>query len=87
METSNAKFISIETSAGGSGSWSNIYGIYNEKPFSPEISGKYGGFGIKDGKYIVVLNDFSKGYHDYVDTELEYNSGKREFKIKNSTKQ
>jgi subtilisin family serine protease len=75
----NGKFIVVETSGGGSSSRSNVYGCMHGKPFIPDISGISGGLCESEGKYVYWANDFSKGYHDYVETELEYNVNTRQF--------
>lgn len=82
----NRKFLVWERSAGGSGSLSFIFGVREGEAYEPNISGEYMcfGFDINTGAcnrevFNGYTSDFSKGYHDYIPTEFEFDVDSGEF--------
>ena len=66
----------------GSGSLSYIFGINDGSPYEPPISGQYMQFETAkydDTVYIGQTSDFSMGYHNYIITEVVFESDSGEF--------
>ena len=64
-------FVSLEQSAHGSGSVSCVYGVKGGSPVEMNVSGRYGDFTSPEQYvYSGCVDDFSKGYHDYIYTDF-----------------
>ncbi len=82
VDTGTEKYFIWEETAGGSASASLLYTVKNNKPYQPEISGKYMMFRKQGVKYVALVSDFSSGFHDYLEVEFDYNSKAMEFTLK-----
>ena len=71
-------FLKYETSAGGSGSLSHIFGVKNNSPYELKISKQYMGFTDESGKYVGLTHDFSEG-HKYINNYFIFDKVDREF--------
>ncbi len=64
-------FLSLERSAGGSGSLSYVYGVRNGVPQEMNVSQNYGDFHMtEEYVYTGYVSDFSAGYHEWIYTEF-----------------
>ncbi len=76
----NSRFLVWEVSAYGSASTSLIFGVRDGKPYELDISGKYMGFHQDEaGRYVAVISDFSKGYHDYIERIFVFDEETKQF--------
>ncbi len=74
------KFLTCEL-IGGSGSVSYIYSVTDEgNAYEPEISGKVQEFRIWNMEPYCTDDDYSAGYHEYVDMPLYYDKKTGEFR-------
>lgn len=74
------KFLTCEM-FGGSGSVSYIYSVSKDgKSYEPKISGTVQEFRIRDAGPYYTEDDWSAGYHEYVDKPLNYDRKTGEFK-------
>lgn len=73
-------FLSLEKSAGGSGSVSYVYGVREGEPVKMNVSERFGDFlAVGEYKYTGVTDDFSEGFHNYITTEFVFDSEEFEF--------
>lgn len=75
------RFLDVSITAHGSGSTTYLFSVKNGKMQEMDVSGKIQGFTIEDGHAYTTYNDFSKGYHDWVQLELYYDSVSQEFAV------
>lgn len=75
------RFLDVSITAHGSGSTTYLFSVKNGKMQELDVSGEIQGFTIEDGHAYTTYNDFSKGYHDWVQLELYYDSVSQEFAI------
>lgn len=81
VEFKGKKYLAINTHNGGSGSVTYLFSVKNGKMQELAVSGELQGFTVEDGHAYTTYNDFSKGYHDWVQLELDYDSDSQEFAI------
>lgn len=79
VDTGTQKFYVWENSAGGSGSLSYVFGVQNNIPYEPAVSGTIQSFQKEGAEYVYYGNDFSKGFHDYPRIVLNYDAANGEF--------
>ena len=75
------RFLDVSITAHGSGSTTYLFSVKNGKMQELDVSGEIQGFTIEDGHAYTTYNDFSKGYHDWVQLELYYDSVSQEFAV------
>lgn len=79
----NNGFFSWDSSAGGSGFTTYLYGVKDGNPYELTVSGNLQGF-YKDenhGYFYTTQNDFSNGFHEYPSFKLEYDNATHQFTI------
>lgn len=80
VDTGAHKYMEWVNYAMGSGASARLYGCKNGKCYEPQISGMYNAvFKGSDGYFYGNENDFSKGYHDYVNVRMIFNNSTLEF--------
>ena len=79
VDTGTQKFLVFEQSAGGSGSISYVFGVWNGAVYEPAVSGNVQGFCKEGSEYVSYESDFSQGFHDYVRTVYRFDEGSGEF--------
>ena len=79
VDTGTQKFFVWENSAGGSGSTSYVFGVRSGEVYEPAISGHAESFGQRNGNYVSYESDFSKEYHDYIETYYRFDANEGEF--------
>lgn len=71
-------FFKYETTSGGSGSLSHIFGVKDNVPYELNISKQYMDFSNKSGEYVGLTHDFSDG-HKYINNYFIFDITDREF--------
>ncbi len=79
VDTGTQKFYIWENYAGGSGSQSRIFGVRGGVPYEPQISSDVQAFRQEGGQFISDENDFSQGFHDYIQTTYTFDANTGEF--------
>lgn len=73
-------FLSLEKSAGGSGSTSYVFGVKDGIPHEMNVSEKYGDFKTDENHIFKgYVSDFSAGYHQWIYTDFLFDSTSFEF--------
>lgn len=81
VEFKGKKYLAVNTHNGGSGSVTYLFSVKNGKMQELDVSGELQGFTVEGEHAYTTYNDFSKGYHDWVQLELYYDSVSQEFAI------